>query len=274
MRTIVRVGGLVGGVAFIVLYAAQTRIALAVVPGVTLAGFCAGLAIAKWLEREWYGRQFNAGLRAGAIASVIASLGALLSLLFLGPRDLEALAARSHVAGLDFAPVAHAFGFIGASGADVLAVELAALAGAALAAVTCQLFAWSKSAHAVKVVTLARLAAQSLNRDEVYRATGAPSTYGVTGGPSAYGTAAHPSNLLPQYGASIPGATSMPSMAGLTGTTPALGVIPPPTFSPSSVPMPAAQRRAPAAPAPMPSPTPAMGTPTRGPTAAPIATAT
>ncbi|MGH2515696.1 MAG: hypothetical protein ACRDHP_08575, partial [Ktedonobacterales bacterium] len=193
MRTIVRIGGLVGSVAFIVLYAAQTGIALAVAPGVALAGLCGGLASAKWLEREWYGRQFNAGLRAGALASGIAAVGALLSLLFLGPRNLALLAARSHLAALNLAPAARMFGFLGWAGADALTIVLAALAGAALGALACQTFAWSKSARAVRVVAQARLAAQALNRDDVYRATGAPSTYGP---------AVHVSNLLEQLGVS------------------------------------------------------------------------
>ena len=235
MRTVVRVGGLVGGVAFILLYAAQTNIALAVAPGVTLAGLCAGLGIAKWLEREWYGRQLGAGLRAGAIASSIAGIGALLSLLFLGPRDLAQLAARSHLAALSVAPLTHIFGFLGWQGTDVLTILVAALAGTMLSAIVCQVFAWSKSARAIKVVTQARLAAQALNRDEIYRATGAPSTYG---------SAAPVSNLLTPFSSSMPGAT------------PALGIIPPPTFSPSSVPAPASRHRA-AAPAPAPSPIPA-----------------
>lgn len=235
MKTIVRVGGLMGGIGFVVLYAAQTGIALAVAPGVALVGLCAGLGIAKWLEREWYGRQLNAGLRAGAIASGTAGIGALLSLLFLGPRDSTLLATRSHLAGLDLAPIPRAFGFLGWVGADVIAVALAALLGTALAATACQVFAWSKSKHAIEVVTQARLAAQALNRDEVYRATGAPA--------SAYGIASPTSNLLAPFGASLPGAASM------TGITPALGVIPPPTFSPSSVPAPASQERTTAAPA-------------------------
>jgi hypothetical protein len=239
MRTIVRVGGLVGAVAFIMLYAGQTGIALAVAPGVMLAGICAGLGIAKWMEREWYGRQLDAGLRAGAIASGLAGLGALLSLLFLGPRDTTSLAAGSHLAMLDLAPVVRSFAFLGWVGTDVLTVIVAAFVGAVLGAVVCQIFAWSKSAYAVKVIAQARLAAQALNRDEVYRATGAPSTYG---------SAAQASNMLAQLGVSTPG------VASVTGVTPALGIIPPPTFSPSSVPAPVSQQRFTAGPASSPAP--------------------
>lgn len=245
MRTIVRVGGLVGAVAFIMLYAGQTGIALAVTPGVMLAGTCAGLGVAKWMEREWYGRQLGAGLRAGALASGLAGLGALLSLLFLGPRDTTSLAAGSHLAMLDLAPVVRSFAFLGWVGTDVLTIIVAAFVGTVLGAVFCQIFAWSKNAYAVKVIAQARLAAQTLNRDEVYRATGAPSTFG---------SAAPASNFLAHLGVSTPGAASV------TGVTPALGIIPPPTFSPSSVPAPVSQQRATAGPAlsPMPSPAPAI----------------
>lgn len=234
MKTIVRVGGLIGSAAFVVLFAAQTGIAAAVVPGIIFAGLCAGLGIAKWLERGWYGRQLQAGARAGAIASGCAGLGALLSLLFLGPHDTTALAARSHVAGLNLAPAVHSLSFLGWVGADILIVALAMVLGAGFAAFTCGIFAWSKSARAVKVIAQARLAAQALNRDEAYRATGAPTTYGP---------AVHVSNLLTPLGTSMPGATPASDI------TPAFGIVPPPTFSPSSVPAPASQRRAPAAPA-------------------------
>ena len=243
MRTSVRVGAIVGGVAFVVLYAAQTSVALAAVYGIVVAGFCAGLGAAKWLEREWYGRQFGAGLRAGALAASIAGLGTLLSLVVLGPHDVAALAARSRLVGVSFAPIAHRLGFLGWMGTDLLTVAGATLFGTAIAAFTCQVFAWSKSARAVRVVTQARLAAQALNRDEVYRATGAPSTYGP---------AVRASNQLPPLGVSTPGA------APFTGSTPALGIIPPPTFSPSSVPAPASQQRRTAAPA-----TPFAGVPSR-----------
>lgn len=234
MKTIVRVGGLVGAVAFVLLYAAQTSIGLAVAPGIVCAGFCAGVGSAKWLEREWYGRQLRAGFRAGAIASGIAGLGALLSLLVLGPRDTTMLAARSHVAGLNFAPATRTFSFLGWAGTDVVAVLIAVLLGAGIAALVCQVFAWSKSARAVRIITQARLAAQALNRDASYRPTGAPATYGQ---------AAHVSNLLAPLGSSMPG------VVPTAGTTPAFGIIPPPTFSPSSVPAPASQRRPTAAPA-------------------------
>lgn len=239
MRTLLRVGGILGGAGFVALYALQTAMALAVAAGIPLIGLLAGLGVAKWLPRNEYGRQLKSGLRAGMLASGFAAFGALLSLLLLGPRDIPSLAARSHAAGFTIAPVIRALAFLTWAGVDILLVALAAALGCGLAAVAAQVVAWSKSAEAIRVVQQARLAAQALNRDDAWqpRPTGAPLLqYGVP----ALG-AASSSHLAGMTGgpalASTPGPTSITGAGGVfpaTGLTPGLGLTPPLTFTPAT----------------------------------------
>ncbi len=70
MRTIQRVGIITGSLGIVVLFVAQFAVALGVVWGVVGVGLAAGLAMAKWLPREWYGRQFEGGLRAGSTSDL------------------------------------------------------------------------------------------------------------------------------------------------------------------------------------------------------------
>lgn len=258
MRTLLRVGGIVGGLGFVALYALQPGIALAVAAGIPCIGLLAGLGAAKWLPREWYGRQFQAGLRAGALASGVAALGALLSLLVLGPRDTLRLATASHIAGFTLAPAVRTLQVLTWVGVDVLLVLAATAVGCGLAAIASQIVGWSKSAEAIRVVQQARLAAQALNRDDAWLplSTGAP----LPGQPI------HAAALLQQLGVPVLGApsTGMTGMTGMTGApalssmpgpisasgmtgglsatgampasgiTPGLGLTPPLTFTPAS----------------------------------------
>lgn len=164
MRTIVRVGVIIGGIGFVALFALQAVIALAVADCLLIVGLAAGLSMAKWIERPWYGRQLIAGLRAGAFAVGIASAGALLSLFIIGPQDKTILAARSHVLNIDMAHWVGSFTILPWAGIDILTVLLAGLAGVALSALTTQVFAWSKNRRAIHVVAQARQAAQALSR--------------------------------------------------------------------------------------------------------------
>lgn len=226
MRTIIRVGAVVGGFWFVALFALQSAVALLVLAGILAAGVCAGLAVAKWLERGWYGRQLEAGLRAGAIASGAAGLSSLIALLAMGPHDVKTLTAKSHALGLNLGGVARTLGFAGHIGVDVLGVLLAVALGVGLAAATAQVFAWSKSAKAVRIVTQARLAAQATRQDD----DRAP----YSGGPSVTGQPVHAAVLLGQmatgayavaapisqgnvggYGEPLfPAATAMPRLTG------------------------------------------------------------
>lgn len=242
MRTLLRIGGILGGAGFVALYALQTGTALAVAAGIPLIGLLAGLGAAKWLPRDWYGRQFKAGLRAGMLASGLAALGALLSLLLLGPRAIPTLAAHSHLASLTLAPIVQALAFLTWAGVDILLVVVAAALGCALAAVAAQVFAWSKSAEAVRVVQQARLAAQALNHDDAWqpRPTGAPllgQPVPALGVPSSSNLTGMTSMTGAPALSSMPGPVSAAGATGYipaTGVTPGLGLTAPLTFTPGS----------------------------------------
>ncbi len=161
MRTILRVGVTVGGVAFVTLFALQPAIGLAVVPAIVVSGLVAGLGAAKWLERTWYGQQLDAGLRTAAIAVGMAGAGSLLALLTQGPHTVSSLAERSHLFLLDLGPLIMALAGAGWAAIDILSVALAMIAGIALGAGTTAFGAWSKNQRAIQVVNQARLAAQA-----------------------------------------------------------------------------------------------------------------
>ncbi|MGO8946430.1 MAG: hypothetical protein ACLQUY_01950 [Ktedonobacterales bacterium] len=193
MRTILRVGITLGGVAFVTLFALQSAFALAVAPGIIVAGVFAGLGAAKWLERPWFGRQLAAGLRTGAIACGMAGVGALLALLTQGPHSVNSLAERSHLLQLDFGPLIDKLSGAGWVGVDLLAVALAMAAGITLSAAIAQLGAWSKSLRSIQVVNRARLAAQASlqdNRASISGLFGVSASAGMP--PSAGLTGAHP----------------------------------------------------------------------------------
>jgi len=161
MRTILRVGITVGGVAFVVLYPLQSAFGLAITPGIVFAGLVAGLGTAKWLERPWFGRQFDAGLRTGVIASGMAGVSVLLASLTQGTHPIDQLTANSHLIGIDLGPVISHLTAVGSAGVDILVVALATCLGVALAIVTTELGAIGKNRHAIQVVNQARLAAQA-----------------------------------------------------------------------------------------------------------------
>ena len=168
MRAILRVGLGVGAAGFLALFALALAAALVVLPGLLIAGVIAGLAMAKWLPWAWYGRQPAAGLRAGTIAAALAASGALIALLGFTPHDTAALAARSHLLGLDLSAALAPFAVLGWLGLDALGVLLCGLAAVCLAVAATQLFAWSKSARAVRIVNQARALAQALQRGETW----------------------------------------------------------------------------------------------------------
>lgn len=186
MRSILRVGIIVGGAAFVALFALQAAFALVVAAGVVLAGLCAGLGAAKWLERGWFGRQFAAGLRTGIIAAGMAGIGALLALLTQGPRSTGQLSAQSHIFTLDFAPIVRAVAFAGPAGADIIIILLATLLGIGLAAVVAQIGAWGKDRHAIQVIAQARLAAQTSLRGDAWAASSMPGAASGTQTTGAY----------------------------------------------------------------------------------------
>ena len=180
MRTILRVGITVGGAAFVVLYPLQSAFGLAITPGIVLAGLLAGLGTAKWLERPWFGRQFDAGLRTGVIAVGMAGASVLLASLTQGAHSVDQLTANSRLLGFDLGPLISHLALVGWVGVDILVVALATGVGITLAIVTTELGAVGKNRHAIQVVNQARLAAQvGLHGD-------APSAASVSG-PTAVG---------------------------------------------------------------------------------------
>jgi len=221
MATNVRIGLIVGAVAFVLLYALQSNLALGIVPWVTVTGAIAGLLVAKWLDRAWYGRQLEAGAKTGAIASGMAAAGALLSLIVLGPHSVAALAAHSYEPGYSLARVIRSVAFLGWIGVDIAFVSASLVGGILVAAVLAQVAAWSKSVRVTRSITQARLAAQELNREEGWRA--------VTGSP-VIGQPVPASALLAQLrGASFGGSP-------VSGAHPAIGLATPLSFAPNSSP--------------------------------------
>lgn len=167
MRTVTRTGVTLSVVAALTLYGLQLIAGLMVTLGIIAIGALAGLSVAKWLERDWYGRQLDAGARAGAISCGVAGLSSALYLLGQGPGSVVALAARSHLLGLSLAPLALALRPLGVAGVDVVAVLVASLLGVAVAALTAQIFGWGKDKRSLRVIAQARLAAQSQQYGEL-----------------------------------------------------------------------------------------------------------
>jgi hypothetical protein len=211
MRTITRTGVTLSVIAALALYGVQLVAALGVVVGIILTGALAGLSVAKWLERDWYGRQFAAGARAGLIACGVGGLSSLLYLLGQGPRSLPELAAHSHLLGIDLAPLVMMLGALGWSGVDIVMILGAIALGVMSAALIAQIVGWSKSGRAVRVIAQARLAAQALQRvDSRGVVTAGPRS--STLGPQLYATGA-PVSSPPREssdwdGLGLPGASS------------------------------------------------------------------
>ncbi len=230
MRIILRVGLIVGVIGLVALYALQIVAALFVAPAIVVVGIIVGLCMAKWLDRGWYGRQFAAGLRAGAIACGMGALGAALFMLLQGPHSLAGLSARSHLGPLSLAPAIAPLANLGWSGLDVAASVAALVVGVIVAGLTTQIAAASKSRHALRVVEQARLVAQALNRSDAWAT---PVSGGrVTSGPGLYGAAARATNapaLGPSLSALWP--TAAPPSGALGSPSASFGA-----SAPSSVP--------------------------------------
>lgn len=215
MQTIVRIGGIVGGIGALLLIAVGARFGLLVVPALLLVGLAAGLASAKWLEWSWYGRQPAAGLRAGALAVGVAAVGALLGLLGLGPHETSALAVHSQLPGMDLSPLATTLAPLGWLGASVVAVLCGGVLAVGLSCATGTLGALSKSAKAVQLVTRAHQLAQALSASQMSQPVAAPAraawTTGTLGMPqySVYSGTLSSFGSAPVFGAAP---TSLPKL--------------------------------------------------------------
>lgn len=159
-----RVGLAAGTIGFALLYLAQPLAGAAAVVLAPLVGLLAGLGTAKWLPRDWYGRQLEAGARAGVLACAVALAGFLISLIVAGAHTTGMLAARSHLVGIDLGAAVRVLGVAGWLGAGVALALAALVAGTGVAALASQLGAWDKNRHAIEVVKRAREAAQRSGR--------------------------------------------------------------------------------------------------------------
>ena len=261
MRTSLRAGVTLGGLGSLVLCLLQTQIGLAIAPGVILVGILAGLAVAKGLERPYYGRQLEEGARAGVLACGLTGFLGLLSLLVAGPHDLATLTTRSHLFALDFALLMKQFSTLSWAGVDVLIMGAASIIGLVWAAVLAQVFGWSKSARVVQSVRLAQLKARALQRGESWALAGS------TAGPALRSGARQdvPIAVSVAAGAST-AARATPAIGSLTeSAAPTIPAIP---VLPSRQPAPQVAR--PAGPRMPPAPSPASPPPI---VAAPIAAA-
>jgi hypothetical protein len=211
MRTSIRAGAILGGVGSIALCVLQLQIALAIAPGVILAGALAGLAVAKWLDRAHYGRQLEEGLRAGLLASGLTAFVSLLALLVAGPHDVATLTARSRIFGLSLAPLVRRLSGLGWAEMDVLVLLVCCAAGLLLAAVLAQVFGWGKSTQAARSVRTARLTALALQRGEHWDTL--PPAATIPALPSSFGARATgaPGMAAPPSGMMLPAASLLPS---------------------------------------------------------------
>ena len=209
MRTITRTGVTLSVVAALALYGLQLIAGLIAPLGVIVVGVVAGLSMAKWLPRDWYGRQLEAGARAGAIACGVAGLSAAIYLIGQGGASVEELAARSHLLGISLAPLALALSPIGVVGVAILSSLVATLLGVAAAALTAQVFGLGKDKRSQRVIAQARLAAQSQQ-------------YGELGAQSTPSGARPASPSVHLYGR--PGATGAPLPSPAPAPVPAPGV--------------------------------------------------
>lgn len=206
MRTIRRPVILLGCIGFIALYFLQYGVALAVTPLILLVGVLSGLFIAKWLPWAWYGRQFAAGVRAGVVACGLSAAGVLLSLVGTGPHKVTALAARSHLPGIDLGRFVTTLGGAGWFMPYLLLTVFFALGGVLLAGMVAQIAGWSKSVRTVRVISQAHNAATSLHRSQTW----SPASNGV---PSVGG---YWNSALPSPGsASLPGLLATGAMGSI-----------------------------------------------------------
>jgi hypothetical protein len=171
MSNVYRVGLLLGVLGALGVYALGRVAALTAAVGVVAVGLLAGLAMAKWLEWGWFGRQIEAGLRAGIIACGLVMVAGLATLIAQGPRDVTTLAEQSHLGAVDLAPMARTLSGLGWLGVDIVVLILACLVGIVLAVGTTEVFAFGKSRAAVDAVSQARLAAEALRAGRPWSAT-------------------------------------------------------------------------------------------------------
>lgn len=207
-RTII----LLGCIGFIALYALQYRVALAVTPLILVVGVVAGLAIAKWLPWAWYGRQFAAGVRAGAVACGLSAAGVLLSLVGSGPHTVSALASRSRLPGVDLTGIVTGLSSAGWFTPYLLLSVFFALGGTLAAGLVAQVAGWSKSQRTVRVISQAHNAAATFHRAQTW----APATNSMPSISGYWNSVIPSAGPLSHPGALATSATHAASRAAMT----------------------------------------------------------
>jgi hypothetical protein len=239
MRSILRVGAPAAVLGCLVMYLTAHAAGLVVAPGVVALGIVTGLAMAKWLEWPWFGRQLEAGFKAGTVACIPAGLVGLLTLVVQGPHDLAQLAGISHLGSLSVARPVTSLGFGGWISADILGVVLAVALGVGAATLATMVTAWSKSARTVRKVAQAHEAAQALRRGSWGPASTAqvPSFPSSLSAGSAWQGLSSPSVPVPSPAAPWNGSTkpSLPPIVTATAQQPATrNPTPPPANTPTT----------------------------------------
>jgi hypothetical protein len=168
MRTIRRTVILLGCAGFIALYLLQLRVALAATPLLLVVGALTGLAVAKWLPWAWYGRQFAAGVRGGAVACGLAAAGVLLSLVGGKTPQVPAIAAESRLPGLNLAGIVTSLGGAGWFTPYLLLTACFALGSVLLAGIVARIASWNKSQRTVRVIREAHNSASLLHRNQTW----------------------------------------------------------------------------------------------------------
>lgn len=168
MRTTRRMIIILGCVGFMALYLLQYRLALAVTPLLLIVGALTGLTIAKWLPWHWYGRQFSAGVQAGAVTCGLSAAGVLLSLIGTGSHNVASLAARSHLSGIDLSAFVKSLGAAGWFMPYLLLTLFFALGGVLVAGALAQVVGWSKNVRTVRVIREAHDSAALLHRTQTW----------------------------------------------------------------------------------------------------------
>lgn len=204
MRRTRRTVILLGCTGFVALYVLQYRAALAATPLILVIGGLTGLFIAKWLPWAWYGRQFSAGVRAGALTCGLSALGVLLSLVSSGSHQVADIALRSHLPGMDLTRVVTTFGSTGWFTAYLLLALFFGVGGVLLSGVVARVAGWNKSMRTVRVIREAHDSAALLHRSQTW----GPASNSI---PSVAG---YWNSVLPSAGpASNPGAVAVASMS-------------------------------------------------------------
>src|SRR5262249_52618602 len=120
---------------------------------------------------NWFGRQVEAGARAGLIPPSLGGIAGLVTLVAPGPPHRWTLAAGAHLGGLKLAPLARGLGGLGWPGEGIVTVALACLVAMVLAVGRAMVFAFGKNRAAVDSVSQARLAAEALRAGRPWSAT-------------------------------------------------------------------------------------------------------